>query len=384
MRLLITNALVYDTAGRRFIRGCMLCGDDKIISVSEQYTGSFEATIDAGGSYVIPGLIDIHTHGRAGYDFCTADGDALDLMKRSYSACGVTTVVPTLASATLDDWYRASALILAHRDGPGARLTGIHLEGRYLNPLKRGIQAAELLSPPDAGELSELVRRMGLPLHVSYAPELDKDGSFAREAGALGVTLSAGHTAMDYATAVQAERLGVCAYTHLFNVMPPLHHRGGGPVCAALTGQAYCELICDGHHIAPEMVRLAWQCAGNTRLVLVSDSMEGAGAPDGQYHIAGVPVTVHNGVALSADGTLGGSTLDCFAALNNLMSFCGVSLEDALACATILPARVVGIDSTVGSLEPGKLADAVICRGDGNGIRLTHVICGGEIIVGRG
>lgn len=391
MKSLITNALIYDTPAQRFVRGEMLCGDGRILNIipeGQPCPDGVDVTVDARGGYLVPGLVDIHTHGRAGADFCTADGDALRRMKLSYLECGVTTVVPTLASATLDDWYRAAENIAAQRGSAtadiGARLIGTHLEGRYLSPQKRGVQAAELLSPPDADELRMLVSRMGLPLHVSYAPELDPDGRFAAAAAELGVTLSAGHTAMDYKTAVEAERRGVRAYTHLFNAMPPLHHRAGGPVCAALTGEAMCELICDGHHIAPEMIRLVWRCAGNRRLVLISDSMEGAGAPDGQYQIAGVPVTVKDGVALSADGTLGGSTLDCFSGLKNLMRFCGVSLAETLPCATILPARVVGIENDVGSLEPGKLADALICRDGDSGPRLERVILGGHVAVTRG
>lgn len=366
MRLWIKNAMIYDTAAARFVSGGVLCGDEKIIRVTqeggEQTTPACDTVIDAEGALLLPGLVDIHTHGRAGHDFCTADDAALERMKQSYLNCGVTTVVPTLASATLDDWRRAAHTIAAHRGGAGARLLGLHLEGRYLSPGKRGVQAAELLSAPDADELRGLVAELGLPLHVSYAPELDADGSFAATAVELGVTLSAGHTAMDYATARLAESRGVRAYTHLFNAMPPLHHRAGGPVCAALTGDAYCELICDGHHIAPEMIRLVWQCAGSRRMVLISDSMEGAGALDGSYHIAGVPVTVRNGVALAADGTLGGSTLDCFAGLVNVMRYCGASLEEVLPCATVLPARVIGIDDTVGSIEPGRLADMLLCR----------------------
>lgn len=381
MRLWVKNAMVYDTAAERFAPGGVLCGGERVIRVTrgggEEAATEYDAVLDAEGALLMPGLVDIHTHGRAGHDFCTADGAALERMKQSYLACGVTTVVPTLASATLSDWRRAARVIAAHRGGAGARLMGLHLEGRYLSPGKRGVQAAELLSAPDADELRTLAADMGLPLHVSYAPELDEDGSFAAAAAELGVTLSAGHTAMDYDTARLAEARGVRAYTHLFNAMPPLHHRAGGAVCAALTGTAYCELICDGHHVSPEMIRLVWRCTGNERLVLISDSMEGAGAPDGRYHIAGVPVTVRDGVALSADGTLGGSTLDCFAGLVNVMRFCGASPEQVLPCATVLPARVVGIDGEVGSIEPGRLADMLLCRMEDGVPVLRRTVLGG-------
>lgn len=384
MRLLIKNALIYDSGSASFFRGNLLCGGGRIISLGNDSDLAAEdgcdVVVHAGGACLVPGLVDIHTHGRAGFDFCDAQVPQLRKMAESYLACGVTTVMPTLASAPFDKLLAAADRINSAREGAGARLTGLHLEGRYLNPQKRGIQSSELLAAPDTGELEKLVFRMRLPFHISLAPELDPDGSFIRRAVQLGATVSAAHTMETYAQARTAETYGVTAYTHLFNAMPPLHHREGGPVCAALTGGAYCELICDGVHIAPETVRLAYRCAGSERLVLVSDSMAGAGAPDGVYTIAGVPVTVKDGRARSEDGTLGGSTLDMLTALNNLTQFCSTGLEAALPCATLNPARAVGIDNEVGSLEPGKRADMLLLRKMTHGYKLMKVISGDQMI----
>ena len=379
MRLLVKNALIYDSADRAFVRGNMLCAGERIaaIELGGDAALEYDAILDADGGYLVPGLVDIHTHGRAGHDFCDAEGSEIQKMKVSYLGCGVTTVVPTLASATLSDWTAAAERIGAHSAGAGARLMGLHLEGRYLNPSKRGVQAAELLVPPSADELDSLLSHMGLLLHVSYAPETDRDGSFAAYAVERGVTLSAGHTAMTYAEAKLAESRGVRAYTHLFNAMNPLHHREGGAVCAALEGESYCELICDGMHISPGVVRLAYKCKGAERLALVSDSMAGAGMPDGEYMIAGARVCVRDGRALDADGHLGGSTLDMFDALKNLMKFCSLSLESALPCATLTPARLVGIDGAVGSLEVGKFADALLLRQRGGEWQIQKTIIGG-------
>ena len=377
MRLLISNAMIYDSYSRTFVRGDMLCGGGRILELGQLGGAEHDVLLDAGGRRLIPGLVDIHTHGRAGFDFCTADTAGLEKMKASYLECGVTTVVPTLAGDTLSGWLSAAERINACRNGDGARLMGLHLEGRYLNPQKRGVQSAQLLTAPDTDELEAMLGAADLPLHVSYAPELDSDGEFCKFALSRGVTLSAGHTAMTYAEAKLAESRGVTCYTHLFNVMNGLHHREGGAVCAALEGDAYTELICDGMHIAPEVIRLAYRCKGADRFVLVSDSMEGAGMPDGEYTIAGVTVYMRDGKALDADGHLGGSTLDVFNGVKNLMRFCGIGLEEALPCATLTPARAMGIDSEVGSLEVGKLADALLLD-DGEDIVIDRRIVGGK------
>lgn len=375
MRLLINNGLIYDSRQRRFYGGQVLCGGGRILEVGDTVSAEVDVCIDAEGGLVVPGLIDIHTHGRAGFDFCTADREGLEKMKASYLERGVTTAIPTLASDTLEGWLAAAERISSCRGGEGARLVGLHLEGRYLNPQKRGVQSAALLTAPNTEELGAVLGRVGLPLHVSYAPELDTDGSFAAFALSSGVTLSAGHTAMTYDEAVLAESRGVNCYTHLFNVMNGLHHREGGCVCAALEGNSFAELICDGMHISRGVIRLAYKCLGSERLVLVSDSMEGAGMPDGEYTIAGVPVFMRNGKALDADGHLGGSTLDMLGALENLMSFCNIPIEQALPCATEAPARAVGIYGDCGSIEVGKLADMLVLRR--GGVEISHRIMNG-------
>ena len=376
MRLLIKNALIYNSDTRSFVRGDMLCEDGLIREIGDLGDAACDTLLDAQGKRLIPGFIDIHTHGRAGFDFCTAEGEQIHKMKQSYLSCGVTSAVPTLASDTVDNWLAATERIGAAREGEGTRLVGLHLEGRYLNPSKRGVQSAQLLTAPDTAELEAMLARAGLPLHVSYAPELDEDGSFASFAGERGITLSAGHTALTYEQAKLAEQRGVGCYTHLFNAMNGLHHREGGPVCAALEGDAYAELICDGMHVSPGVVRLVYKCKGSERLVLVSDSMEGAGMPDGEYTIAGVPVYLRDGRAVDAEGHLGGSTLDMLGAVKNLMSFCNITLEEALPCATSNPASVVGIYHRVGSLEVGKYADALLLSED---MAICATVLGGQL-----
>ena len=215
--------------------------------------------------------------------------------------------------------------------------------------------------------------------HLSAALELETDGEFLRRALAMGATLSLGHSDASYATAEDLIAQGVTALTHTFNAMPPLHHRDGGVVAAGLlSDKVFCELICDGFHIAPHMVKLAYRLAGE-RLVLITDSMEATGCADGEYSIAGNPVTVKDGKARTHDGAIAGSTLTMWEAVQNLCDFAGVSLEDAVYAATMAPALEVGLGDEIGSLEVGKRADLLVLdNGAASGATIGRIMCGGR------
>lgn len=358
--MLLKNANVYRNSSRTFERADVKT-DNGIITGIGHYA---EEGYDLEGCAIVPGLIDVHTHGRAGYDFVSAPSEALHKVAADYARHGVTSVMPTLASAPLEDMINCTANINAfERGNTEADFCGVHIEGRYLNPKKRGAHAEALLKPLAAEELEAAVFRMCRSLHISAAFELDADGSFAAKAKEIGATLSLGHTDASFAEARRAEENGVTAYTHLFNAMPPLHHRDGGAVCAALTGNCFGELICDGIHIAPQMIKLAYSMLGYGRTVLISDSMEATGCPDGEYSIAGNPATVKNGIALTPDGALAGSTLTLDRAVNNLMSFCGIPLTEAILCATENPAKEIGVFGDRGSVDVGKRADLLIING---------------------
>lgn len=318
---------------------------------------SADEVIDAAGLYACPGLVDVHTHGRAGADFCDADEKALSKMAADYAANGVTALCPTLASDTAENWKKTAERVA--KSGLSA-FVGLHLEGCYLAPAKRGAHAAALLRAPDADEVKALAATVAsLPTRVTFAPELDTDGSFAAALGELGILLSMGHTEANYEQAVTAIRRGVTAASHLFNAMPPLHHREGGAVAAALCEDIFAELICDGLHIAPEMVKLAYRTKGE-KLVLISDSMAGTGCPDGNYSIAGQPVTVKDGIARTADGALAGSTADLLDEVRKLAAYAAIPFGKALYAATAAPAALLGLQGRLGTLQSGARADLIL------------------------
>lgn len=377
----IRNARIYHTATRSFSDGSLLVENGRITALysADATPPAGIPVYDAEGRRVIPGLVDVHTHGRAGGDFVTADVAQMRVMAKSYLDSGVTTVMPTLASAPLSELETAIDSINALRaeaavsEGELPNIAGTHLEGRYLNVKRRGAHAADLLVKPDPAEVEGLLRRMDGARHVSAALELD-DGDFLRRALELGATVSLGHTDANYETANALFTKGVTALTHTFNAMPPLHHRDGGVVAAGLTSDtALCEMICDGFHIAPHMVKLAYRLAGE-RLVLITDSMEATGCADGEYQIAGNPVTVKDGKARTHDGAIAGSTLSLWEAVTNLRDFADTTLENAIYAATMAPAREIGLEDEIGSIEVGKRADLLVLEDDDT---IGRILCGG-------
>lgn len=374
---------VYCTALREFVRTDILCEDDRIVDASCTDIPTAARVIDCTGQYIIPGLVDIHTHGRTKMDFNTAGEQDVHELRHSYAAVGTTTVMATLASATTESLIASMEAIGKNRTvEPGiATIAGTHLEGRYLNPKRRGAHAPELLHSLDADELEGFIKRMlPLPIHISSACELEGGEEFVRRARSLGATCGMVHSDATYEEAMNAVSWGVTSFTHTYNAMRPIHHREPGNMIASLlTDSAYSEFIVDGEHSHPRMIELAGRMKPADKLILVTDSMEAAGCEDGEYSIAGLPVYVKNGRAVNSEGALAGSTLDLFTAVCNYMSFTGRPLEEAILCATSNPAAMLGIDNECGRIANGLRADLVMIENKEAPVRVA-VYAGGELV----
>ncbi len=384
MKTLIKNANIFDSKSCKFSKGSLIIVDNIISAINygtRDCSDNYDNIIDAENMFLIPGFFDMHTHGREGFDFTDADEEEMQKMSQSYLYSGVTAVMPTLASAPLEKLLVAADTINKVKgQEKGARFIGVHLEGRYINPQKRGAHAPQLLEPLKADEMEQLVGRMRLPCRISAAFELDYSGEFMRRAMALGVTLGLAHTTANYEEALDIYKRGNVGFVHLYNAMPQIHHRDGGAACVALNERAFSELICDGLHIAPHMIKLAHRMLGDDRVVLITDSMEATHCSDGEYNIAGMPVTVKDSVARTHAGALAGSTLSFVDAINNYMAFCEIPLERAINAATLNPAIMTGTDSMIGSLEVGKYADILFAEYNNGKLKINSVIKGGGVI----
>ena len=365
MSTLYKNGKIYVSEQKIFVLGSVSVSGGLISGVylgTDVPTGEFDEIIDLDGNYLAPGLVDVHTHGRAGGDFNTASSDTLRKMSESYVKSGVTSTMATLASATLDELHGAIGKIAEIAESGESAFVGVHLEGRYLNEKRRGAHASHLLAKPDADEIAELVKEMRKTgyAHVSAALELDYDGSFTSAALDGGATLGLAHSDATFAEGQKAFDRGAVSLTHTYNAMSPFHHRDGGAVGAGLlTDGVFCELICDGFHVAVEAVRMAYKLK-NEKIILISDSMEATGMPDGEYFIAGLPVTVKDGRARTHEGAIAGSTLSLIDGVKNLSAFAGITFPEALYCATASPAKMIGAFDSIGSIEKGKRADMLI------------------------
>ena len=339
-------------------------------------------TYDASGCYVIPGLTDLHFHGCVGEDFSDATPDGLQKMADYELSRGVTQICPAGMTLGEDQLTRICQNAAAHRakNPGGAELVGLHLEGPFLCKAKKGAQNEAFLHDPDPAMLHRLQQAaQGMVKLVTLAAEQPGALEFIRSAQEDGITVSLGHTTADYDTACAAYEAGARQATHLFNAMPPFTHRAPGVVGAAFDHpQVKVELISDGVHIHPSVVRAVFQLFGAHRVILISDSLRATGMPDGRYPFGGQEIEVHGNRATMADdpNTLAGSVSDLMACMRSAVSF-GIPLHDAVRAAAVNPAQVLGIFDRLGSLDVGKTANLAILDRD---LNLEDVFFRGQLV----
>ena len=370
--MLYTNANVFTPSG--FVRGGFTVEDGRFAGVFEEDRAG---GVDLGGATVIPGLVDIHTHGAAGADFSDGDAGGLARMAAHLAKRGVTSFAPTsmtLPYETLAAAFETAVQLRENRPAGCARVMGIHMEGPYFSEKKKGAQNGAYLKLPDLEGFRKLYDGCGgLVRIVDVAPELEGAAAFAEGAKEL-CTVSVAHTDADYDEAARVYDAGASHLTHLYNAMPPIHHRKPGVIGAASErGNVVAELICDGLHVHPSSVRMAFKLFPG-RICLISDSLRCCGMPDGEYELGGQQVFLSGGVARLADGTIAGAASDLYADMRNAIRF-GIPREEAVLAATIRSAREIGRDREIGSIEIGKYADFVVCDSD---LTPRAVYIGGE------
>jgi N-acetylglucosamine-6-phosphate deacetylase len=356
--MILKNARVYNTQEKSFMNADITVEDGKFTDIK------YLDKADAKSEVIIPGFIDIHSHGAAGIDMISADSAQLAEMSRFYAGNGVTTLFPTTISDSQDKIMRMIDEVKKARKTAQVDFAGIHLEGPYINKKKSGAHALDSIKDINLIELEEIcaaVLDCGLKLHVTLAPELDGGLDAIKFLKKRGATVTLGHTEADAEIINRAIELGADSFTHLFNAMTGIHHRDAGVAGHAINSRAFVELICDGIHVCPEVISLTARAKSLDKIIIVSDSMSAAGLADGLYNLGQLAVTITDGkVVLKGTDTIAGSTANLCAELTNFIKFTGASFENALPTVTKNPAECVGLYDIKGGIAAGKDADFII------------------------
>lgn len=376
--MLIKNGLVFDLE-QGFVSKDLFVENGKFTDYLPPNTAS--SVIDASDCYVIPGLIDLHFHGCCGEDFSDATPQGLQTMADYELKNGISYICPAGMTLPEEQLLRICENATTHRENAvrGAELVGINLEGPFLSEAKKGAQNSAYLHDPDIALFERLQNRAnGLIKLITVAPEQPGAIDFIRSV--KDTVVSIGHTAADYDTAATAFSAGARQATHLYNGMLPLHHRNPAVIGAAFDSpETKVELICDGIHIHPSVIRATFQLFGKERVILISDTLRAAGMPDGQYTLGGLDVIVNGNRAVLADApdTLAGSATNLMDCMKTAVSF-GIPLENAVRAATYNPAQALGLDHRIGTLDTGK--DATMILLDKETLDVKKIIFKGTIV----
>ncbi|CQR47413.1 N-acetylglucosamine-6-phosphate deacetylase [Paraliobacillus sp. PM-2] len=367
MDLYIRNGKVY--VDHAFRTANIVVENGKIAQITNEALDPKEVTVyDAKGNYVLPGCIDVHTHGAVNVDVNAASVDDLEKLSAFHASQGTTSWLCSILTDTREQtlWAIEQYNLFKARHGHHTNLIGIHLEGPFLAPAYKGSMPEHLLTAVNMDLLEEYQKAAnGDVRYITIAPEVEGAVDNIARMKALGITVSLGHSGADYETSMQSIENGATSITHTFNAMQLLHQHYPAIAGAALESDAYCEAICDGRHLHPGIVRLLLKAKGLDKVVAITDSIMATGLPDGKYKLGVNDIVVEDGDARLADQNVrAGSTLTSNQSLKNLMKFTGRPLEEVIRLWTENPAKMLGIFEDKGSIEVNKLADFVILNED--------------------
>lgn len=376
----IKNGKIFEENGT-FRRGTVETENGKIKNLlfeADADNVSGEEIIDAEGLYVIPGFVDIHFHGCVGHDFCDGTDEAFDAITKYEVENGVTSISPATMTLSREELERIFTQAGRYENKTGSTIRGITMEGPFVSMAKKGAQNGAYIHKPDIDFYRQMQKLSGnLISQVAVAPEEDDDYDFIQKISKETV-ISVAHTTANYDIANGAFENGATHVTHLFNAMPPFVHRDPAVVGAAFDHKdVFVELICDGVHIHPSVVRAMFRLFGADRICMISDSMMATGMPDGNYSLGGQAVSVTGKKATLADGTIAGSASNLYDCFRTAVQEMGISLEEAVMATTLTPARSLGFDKECGSIAAGKSADFVLL--DEN-LHIRHVIKAGVVV----
>lgn len=329
-----------------------------------EHGGPETDSTDLTGYWLVPGFVDLHNHGGGGASFSSGTAEDVLTGVRTHRRHGTTTLVASTVTGDLDVLARQAALLSELVEQ--GDLAGIHFEGPFISPCRKGAHSEDLLRDPDPAEVRKLVdAARGTARMFTLATELPGGLDSVRLLAEHGVIAAVGHTDATYQQARDAIDAGATVATHLFNAMPGLNHRTPGPIAALLEDERVTvELINDGTHLHPAVLELAFARAGADRVAFITDAMDAAGFGDGQYQLGPLSVEVTDGVARLADGTIAGSTLTQDTALRRAVTVDRIPVQDAVRAVSTNPARLLGLDDRIGSITAGKDADLVVLDAD--------------------
>lgn len=370
MKYLKGGSIITET---QILENHVLGFDDKFIRPvhQDEFHAADAEVIDAEGLYIAPGLIDVHIHGSGGKDTMYGTEDALRTMSSTIARNGVTSFLATTMTMGWDGISRALDQIgkCMQLEMPGAQLIGAHMEGPFINVQFKGAQNAEYVIPPSWELVNEYRNVIKI---VTLAPEIQDAEEFISKAKENHIIISMGHSAATYEEAMRGVEAGVSHCTHLFNAMTGVHHRNPGVASVALASDISCEIIADMIHIHPGLYELVRKAKGVDRIILITDSTEAGGMPDGEYSLGGQPILVKNGSARLLDGTLAGSVLNLNKGLYNFYRNTDSELYEIFRMASINPAKELGIADKKGSIAEGKNADFFLMDSEFN-VKATFV-----------